>query len=293
MGLKNKFNKMKSFLFDDEEEKEVPKVSKKVKEKKEIINEELPVSNTIDFAEDYSPSIKSNDLDFEDVSDNYAPSMPEVKSRSERIEKTEKDFQFPQFNDEDFYVVPKKEEIKPIVKKEEPKVALYQGSKRKEEIKKFKPSPFISPVYGLLDNEGNTVKKETSLDSGIDRDEISIDAIRKKAYGSYENDIDDAIENLNSKTLEEAEKEFETKRKEVSKEKEKNVHIVKEIKKESIESNEEDDDDMILPNVNLKEINLNSTSSSLAEDDDDDDTKEQDLFNLIDTMYSKGEKDDD
>ena len=56
---------------------------------------------------------------------------------------------------------------------------------------------------------------------------------------------------------------------------------------------------MILPNVNFKEIDVDEERNkskktvnkkkevSKVEDDDDDDTKEQDLFNLIDTMYSK------
>ena len=57
---------------------------------------------------------------------------------------------------------------------------------------------------------------------------------------------------------------------------------------------------MILPNVNFKEIDVDlerskvneknhTVSNSNAYDDDDDDTKEQDLFHLIDTMYSEKE----
>ena len=54
---------------------------------------------------------------------------------------------------------------------------------------------------------------------------------------------------------------------------------------------------MILPNVNFKEIDVDvekektslSRKNIKEDDDDDDDTKEQDLFNLIDTMYQNKE----
>ena len=77
------------------------------------------------------------------------------------------------------------------------------------------------------------------------------------------------------------------------------------ISKEDLEA--DDDDDMILPNINFKEIDVdkerlknNSGKKSVKEniekqlddDDDDDDTKEQDLFNLIDSMYQKEGKED-
>ena len=73
-------------------------------------------------------------------------------------------------------------------------------------------------------------------------------------------------------------------------EKEKKVRTSKKVKEES----EDDNDDMILPNIDFKEIDVDkkvSTKSSkkIVEEDDDEDeeTKEQDLFKLIDTMYDK------
>lgn len=291
MGLMNKLNKMKSFLFDEEEEeKEIKKTSakkEKIEDKKERIMEDS-----------YEVQDKEEDFIFEDVSEEPVMSTPEVHSR---VEKTEQKFNFPEFDDDDFMVASKKPE--PIIPtmQEEPKRILYQGSKRKEETKKFKPSPIISPIYGLLDSEGNSKKDDTYLDkSSSYNDEVTFDEVRKKAYGSIDDEIEDTMKRLSTKTIEEAEKEMENAEKELSREKKKSskvkesAPIVVDMKNEE----DDDDDDMILPNVNFKEIDvdvekektsLSKKSIKEEDDDDDDDTKEQDLFNLIDTMYQNKE----
>ena len=301
MGFKNKLNKMKSFLFD-EEEKEVVKTPKVIKEKKE---ERKPVKV---IEEDYETN-GNDDLYFEDVSETFTPDVTEVKSRSV---KNENEFKFPEFNDDDFMVAKPKprievEEVKPV-KKEEPRTLLYQGSKRKEESKKFKPSPIISPIYGLLDNEGNTVKKEDEpYDSSyLDKSEPSLDMVRKKAYGIIDEELENTMKRLSNKTIEEAEKEME-KEEELSRIKQKNkkeeskvIEIPKSI---SYDAEDDDDDDMILPNLKFNEIDVDKeikegktgsikkVSAKDYDEDDEEDTKEQDLFNLIDTMYSKEGKD--
>ena len=102
----------------------------------------------------------------------------------------------------------KKVEIK--VKKEE-KPLLYQGSKRREETKKFKPSPIISPIYGLLDEDGN-MKKTDSKSSDTPskkRENITIEDIRKKAYGTLDEEYENTMSRLSKKTIEEAEAEME------------------------------------------------------------------------------------
>ena len=302
MGFKNKLNKMKSFLFDEEEEKEVVKTPKVIKEKKE---ERKPVKV---IEEDYETN-GNDDLYFEDVSETFTPDVTEVKSRSV---KNENEFKFPEFNDDDFMVAKPKprievEEVKPV-KKEEPRTLLYQGSKRKEESKKFKPSPIISPIYGLLDNEGNTVKKEDEpYDSSyLDKSEPSLDMVRKKAYGIIDEELENTMKRLSNKTIEEAEKEME-KEEELSRIKQKNKKeeskVIEIPKKISYEEEDDDDDDMILPNLKFNEIDVDKeikegktgsikkVSAKDYDEDDEEDTKEQDLFNLIDTMYSKEGKD--
>lgn len=294
MGLKSKLNKMKSFLFDEEdEEKEVkkaPKLSFKKENKKEV---------EIKNDEDLSKTQEIEELYFEDVSEPKVTEASEIKSRTL---KNEKEFKFPEFDDDDFMVARSKPE--PIVKpaKEEVKPVLYQGSKRKEEPKKFKPSPIISPIYGLLDKEGNKIKNDSKkTEKNKYNDEVSLDVVRKKAYGSLDKELEDTMKRLSKKTIEEAEKDMEQEEKELSRTKDKakktNVQKPVVIRKED----NDDDDDMILPNVNFKEIDVDKERTKdlkndlLKEkevpkdldDDDDDDTKEQDLFNLIDSMYQK------
>lgn len=280
MGLKSKLNKMKNFLFDEEEEgiSKQARIKGKLKEKKEekdIIKKEK---------EDF------DDLYFEDISE---PNIDNSEIQS-RVVKNENEFKFPEFNDDDFMTTRRVEE--PIILKEEKreeKVALYQGSKRKEETKKFKPSPIISPIYGLLDSEGNLIKESSSdkITLSKSREEMSLDDIRKKAYGKLDLELENTLNKLNGKTIEEAEKDMEKEEKKVELSRTKQKEKLKSI--DPIVEKRKSDDDMILPNINFKEIDVDAERNKKNKvspkdiDDEDDDTKEQDLFHLIDTMYSE------
>lgn len=60
----------------------------------------------------------------------------------------------------------------------------YEG--RREEKSFFKPSPIISPIYGILDKnyrkEDVVTKKEVRLVSSYAKDKLSVDDVRKKAF---------------------------------------------------------------------------------------------------------------
>ena len=288
MGLKSKLNKMKNFLFDDEEEESAS--VKKVKERKQKnkVKEEPKDSileKTSDFGEDFY---------LEDLSE----SIENTNSIKTRSSKSEFDFKFPEFDDSDFQVsnpIIKKEEEEKVLysyESEKPKTSLYQGGRKKDEVKKFKPSPIISPIYGLLDNDGNLIEKDSDNYKKVisTKEEITFDDVRKKAYGKIDEEIENTIKKLSNKTIEEAQREHEEKIvEEAKKEKASRTKKMKAIK-------EEIDDDIILPNINFKEIDVDSKkiidkSNKKDDEDDDDDTKEQDLFNLIDTIYNGKEKD--
>ncbi len=291
MGLKNKLNKMKSFLFDevdDEKEiKKIPKISLKKENKKQEEEKEKE--------EELSKTQEIEELNFDDDIETDLEKTNEIKSRTQ---KNEKEFNFPEFDDDDFMVTTPKHT--PVVK-QEPKPVLYQGSKRKEEVKKFKPSPIISPIYGLLDMEGNRIQSDSaSKEKNKYNSEVSLDVVRKKAYGNLDDNLEDTMKRLSQKTIEEAENDMEKEEKELSrtKNKEKKVALEKPIVVK--QTDDEDDDDMILPNVNFKEIDVDKERAkdskekeiSNVVEDDDDDTKEQDLFNLIDSMYQKEGKEE-
>ena len=70
----------------------------------------------------------------------------------------------------------------------------YSGIyERKEDKTHFKPSPIISPIYGILDKnykkEDVVTKKEVRLTSSYAKENLSVDDVRKKAYGSLSDEI--------------------------------------------------------------------------------------------------------
>lgn len=299
MGFMNKLNKMKSFLFDEEEVEEKP--SKK--QPKKLVKKQVSKPQKIDIDEEFEKTQEIESLYIEDLPEEK-PVVPEVKSRTI---KNEAGFKFPEFNDDDFAIAKVKPEpivsVSPVIK-EEPKPILYQGSKRKEETKKFKPSPIISPVYGLLDESGNKIKKDDSKPDAKakHKEDMTFDEVRRKAYGEVKlDDYEDTLKALKTKTIEEAEMEMDNKTKELSRAKEKSKKKSEDIDKSL---KKEKQDDMILPNINFKEIDVdkerlgkkeNYIKKETVNDDEDDDeeTKEQDLFNLIDSMYQGKEKEEE
>ncbi len=74
----------------------------------------------------------------------------------------------------------------------------YGAYERKEDRTHFKPSPIISPIYGILDKnykkEDVVTKKEVRLTSSYARENLSVEDVRKKAYGSLSDDIVKEIE---------------------------------------------------------------------------------------------------
>lgn len=109
------------------------------------------------------------------------------------------------FDDNDFRdlkLTSKPNEVKKEVKEEKTK-EIY-GSKIQEPViekKNFKPTPIISPVYGILDK--NYTKEDI-----VSRDEVrivdkeskesSIDTIRNKAYGTLEDELENTLFGSNS-----------------------------------------------------------------------------------------------
>ncbi len=70
----------------------------------------------------------------------------------------------------------------------------YDGFyEKKVEKKGFQPSPIISPIYGVLDKnykkEEIVAKKEVRLTSHYSRGKLDLDDVRKKAYGTLEDDL--------------------------------------------------------------------------------------------------------
>jgi hypothetical protein len=126
------------------------------------------------------------------------------------------------FDDDDFSELKKDEEIeekkeeprKEEIKKHEygqkkyeqpniikPNITGYNGKKEEPTKKVFQPTPIISPVYGVLDKnykkEEITSKKKTSATVYSEINTVSVDDIRKKAFGTLEDDLEKTLNEIN------------------------------------------------------------------------------------------------
>ena len=202
MGL---FNKLKNVLFEEEEiEDEVidtePEV-KMVEEKAyEEINEYKPLPELREVNKPKEPV-------FEKV-------KTEEKDYSEReLFKSETTFKFPAFDEDEFNTsVPHKEEehkSNNVVdfdrrKREEKRndysrldSVRYNKEEVKEEKKRFKPSPVISPVYGILDKDykvDDIVQATPNGGAILTNKDLDVDSVRAKAFGKFKNMADEKKE---------------------------------------------------------------------------------------------------
>ena len=163
-NLNNKFNYDEEELFEEPEELEnsVPEIVK-------VIDEEVPKSRVVErekyhknvYSFEEPVRIKEKEDNFES---HYGINKPSVGNRESR----------PYGMDKSLSV----------------QVHEYGSYDRKEERAGFKPSPIISPIYGILDKnykkEDVVQKKEVRLSSGHSRGSLNVDEVRNKAYGEVE-----------------------------------------------------------------------------------------------------------
>lgn len=203
-------DKLKNALFEEEyvevEEKPKKKEIKKEKRKKEEPKvKEKPIAKKIVQPE-------KNEIIEEE---------PELLDEDFEIQKKNKnDFKFPVMEDKDFKMEEepkekfkkkeepiKKEKEKPVNKTSHDKKSKPYGLdefdlpekehglyEKKEERSYFKPSPIISPIYGILDKnykkEEIRDRKEVRLTSSYAHENLDLDEVRKRAYGNLTDDIE-------------------------------------------------------------------------------------------------------
>ena len=235
MGL---FDKLKNVFIEEDEEEYVPPVVEK-KEKEEI-KKEIPKIEEVKVKE----TIPVSEHTFTD---------------RELIDSNEK-FKFPIiFEEDDFKEERKRTKSINVLEREHTK---YEPEIRKEvkSVKKtFKPSPVISPVYGVLDK--NYTKEDITTKDGLVNDydaKVDIDYVMNKAYGEV-------------KTREEKHKNLEEKPLDLFEEKTSVVEVT--IKEE-------------LP-VNDFDEKIKSIDELLK-----DTTTEDDFYSLVDSMYKDEEGDE-
>lgn len=122
--------------------------------------------------------------------------IPAPQQKEEVVEPPKKE-EKPQpifFDDNDFAGLEPPKKVEKVSKKTNPFEKTKKVEVRKEEKKIFKPTPIISPVYGVLDKnyhkEDIKQKNNSSISAYYNHKDVSIDDIRKKAYGTLEDDLE-------------------------------------------------------------------------------------------------------
>lgn len=279
MGL---FGKIKDILFDEEEvvEESTPKnleVKKPIEEKPQVATE-------------YKPPVVNRPIKKETVSQENDYVRQEVKEY-----KMENTFPFPDFDEDEF------DSVRPIQKPKTTNVLDYERNKRKErkiehnrldrvevvEKKKFKPSPIISPVYGIL-NEDYVASDITNRGEPVpQKSSISVESVRKKAFGSLDEPI--------KKEVKEVYKETETVNSyEPIERKEQKVKTIDELLEDTADVAIPLEQEEIIPEIEplKKEVIEPTIHEKTKTESIDEDTLENDLFDLIDSMYDKGEEEE-
>lgn len=221
-----------------------------------------------------------------------APKMPEEIKPKEEIKPTPVFF-----DDKDFDGLKKPESKKKV---EPPKRPAYHASKiesRKDREKKvFKPSPIISPVYGILDKnykKEDIMNKDEELVTKFYRSssarDLSLDEVRQKAFGTLEDDIDF---NLNTEEV-----ALEPAHDEINEPDEASLEsdIFSEMEATPTEDDFSDHDITLSEGMpsraeRNKEVADNLVNEALNQETTEEvpeEIDESDLFNLIDSMYEK------
>ncbi len=283
MGL---LNKLKNALFEEEEidleatpdkviikdeEPVKPKPVEEFKEKKPVQTERdlFKVENTFNFP----------DFDEEEFLTSYEPPKPS-KPPVRRSENT--------------YVNKEKTQEKPLSKRKKEK----NSTKEQPITKTFKPSPVISPVYGILDKnykKEDFVKKTKSPEN---KKTVDVDTVRKKAFGTLEEDIEKTLDEKPVKSFYKESKSIDELLNEsiddtIELNYEKPVDEYEEESKimyneEDFTNNIEEELDKVNEKLELKEERKNKTPKKKKEYVEED-TLENDLFDLIDSMYEDRE----
>jgi hypothetical protein len=297
MGLVDKIKNIFTEEVEEDDEIKVEQIKKEVrsvpiespsveKRKEKIVipeDEEEDAEEEIQLEEKAKTPVFFTDRDFEDLAS--------PRKRSDKHEQKEKIVEEPK-------------------KVETEKVKPYGGSYsstsiiQKEKIS-FKPTPIISPVYGVLDKNYHKedIVDRKDREEYVSVDGLSVDSIRNKAYGTLEDELEDTIfsgpdadnyvdydDNEDMDLFDELEADDD--------ELENTAELVKNVKEQekNIKELEEITMDLTkeLDNLLMKKESFNKTKEELIKDDKNPSKKaekgmsESDLFNLIDSMYEEG-----
>lgn len=294
----------KKIVLDD------PKPQKKEQKEDIIIEEEkkepLTHSNNKDFK--FKAILDDDFIDLESNPKVVEKELPPVKEEVPKVKK-----EIPK--EKIIYKEEKKvEEKKPYSGSlnngidKEIKIHEYGMASKQKEKKEFHPSPIISPIYGVLDQNYKkdeiVTKKEVRITSSYKSKNIDVDSVRAKAYGNSDDIFEEELTSNKKENIEEDKKE-ELDDIDTIKEEDSLLDIsannTPTVQKVTMGDAEEYYSDLGLEyNIDYKDVSHEKATgrrTDLRNFDDNYDTPkdessiEDNLFDLIDSMYDekKGE----
>lgn len=274
------FSKLKN-IFYDEVEVDEPSTEIKIdnKAKKEVI--EKPRVEEI--------KVVRQEVKEPEKTENIQKETPNFNNERDLF-RSERTFNFTQFDDDEVEDLPPRRNVlerEKRITKPEPKEVVV------EQPKVFKPSPVISPIYGILDKDYKkdeiAPKKVEVKETPISSSAATYDSVRRKAYGTLEDDLEDTLNEMNKLTPNDIKAEVQKIDNDVDKLEQRSNKIEDLISK--IESSPEIDKTVSVGELEdkVKLENFDDTTELSNDKTMTDSTLEHDLFNLIDSMYDDKE----
>ena len=277
------FTKLKNIFYDEEyieEADEDIKIEKPVKRefKREIKKEE--VDDTPRVSEIKITGYVDEPVTPKKPEREVAKEEPSYKNERELFKPEKSSFNFTQFDDEE---LPPRRNVMDY----ESRTSSYKKEVQKpvevEQPKVFKPSPVISPIYGILDKD---YRKEEIVAKSKEKDRVvasndsatTYDSVRKKAYGTLEDDLEDTLNTMNklsTNTIKESINDINDAVDAINTKANKIENYISKVEEQT-------------PDVSIGELEDKVKETiDVSNDTVSDSTLEHDLFNLIDSMYDK------
>ena len=290
--------KLKNVFFEevpeDEDEEELPQtfakkieVPKKVEPPKvqEFKREERNIIH-----EDEDEEVEENNLledEEEKKEESVFPMMFDdddfLEDQKEETEVEERTYESPvSYKRDDRELYQGKKELSYVESVRKPNHSYTKSYYEEKEVKGFRPSPIISPVYGVLDKnyrkEEVVTKKEVKVTTGRTSNNFDLDAVRNKAFGRDDEEISDK-KTRESKMPEEKE--------------DKKIYDVNnnkpQVNRVTLADADEYYNDLGLAyNVDYSDASRgNNTRTSKYNNKNNKKDVDDNLFDLIDSMYNK------
>lgn len=277
------FTKLKNIFYDEEyieEADEDIKIEKPVKRefKREIKKEE--VDDTPRVSEIKITGYVDEPVTPKKPEREVAKEEPSYKNERELFKPEKSSFNFTQFDDEE---LPPRRNVMDY----ELRTSSYKKEVQKpvevEQPKVFKPSPVISPIYGILDKD---YRKEEIVAKSKEKERVvtsndsatTYDSVRKKAYGTLEDDLEDTLNTMNklsANTIKESINDINDAVDAINTKANKIENYISKVEEQT-------------PDVSIGELEDKVKETiDVSNDTVSDSTLEHDLFNLIDSMYDK------